>query len=652
MDYDIHGIVRKELLARDISLIATRFLRPSHVRASPELCARCNKIDFEAVFRLSLPPITAPNESEGIPIMDLGDSPLQLNYKCPLCRLIALSENYRRVLVSHAHEMPLHINQRWHLRAFDASIIISWKLRREENWKFGTIIALCPSEPDWLGKQPLRGSVHMNNFLLPVSRNSLGPEDARMLHGRAVQPQLLDFDTVSQLIDDCVNLHGCPRFDSQSKPQPYFKLIDCHSQEIVSLPRMKRYVTLSYLWGDDRPSEEESRWIAAAKSLPSSVPQTIKDAMVAVKRLGLRYLWVDRYCIEQFHSLQKAAQIASMADYYEQAELTIVALGENARSGLPGISRARIEPTLFECSGRLYGFSGMPLQYHLDRSRWSTRAWVYQEAILSSRCLFFTEEQIFFVCPQGTVSEIVPSIAPAWLRSRDLWGQNRLNPPMLGRADHSLLQSLLTEYRSRQLSMQSDSLNAFRGILSRLEYRSWWGIPFGPRDVKERYRWQKGLIFGLTWSQSQSPGYHKRRVGFPSWSWACTGSQSVQLGLPHRPIPHRPEGWKLHCFADISTIGQEMPSVLSFSSFVDQNITSSLLLSEKRKRIRITGYTAHLYISRACLDDFMREGASKIPISTVNRGRDELIIRDTGRIHILSSLAPITSPVTTRSGSN
>ena len=38
------------------------------------------------------------------------------------------------------------------------------------------------------------------------------------------------------------------------------------------------------------------------------------------------------------------------------------------------------------------------LQQQIDRSKWATRAWTYQEAVLSPRNIYFTHDQVYFAC--------------------------------------------------------------------------------------------------------------------------------------------------------------------------------------------------------------------------------------------------------------
>jgi len=77
-------------------------------------------------------------------------------------------------------------------------------------------------------------------------------------------------------------------------------------------PSMK-YLALSYVWGKSGLAHSGETLINA--------PQTVKDAMYATKRLGQRYLWVDRYCIPQ-EGNERHVHIANMNSIYEAAYVT------------------------------------------------------------------------------------------------------------------------------------------------------------------------------------------------------------------------------------------------------------------------------------------------------------------------------------------
>jgi hypothetical protein len=151
---------------------------------------------------------------------------------------------------------------------------------------------------------------------------------------------------------------------------------------------------------------------------PETWPKTIEDAVIVVKNLGYRYLWVDRYCIDQANAEEKHAQISIMDQVYSGAVATLVAVtGENADAGLPGVSsipRDR-QPQAKTNVGLLV--STLPhISYYLSRSTWAKRGWTYQEAILSHRCLSFTTAQVYFVCRTSSRCESI-ALSPA-LHSR------------------------------------------------------------------------------------------------------------------------------------------------------------------------------------------------------------------------------------------
>ncbi|KAF2853349.1 HET-domain-containing protein [Plenodomus tracheiphilus IPT5] len=106
---------------------------------------------------------------------------------------------------------------------------------------------------------------------------------------------------------------------------PGFEVIDCRSHnfppDIVERPWTERYVALSCVWG---PSSDD--W-----------PQTILDAIEMTKRMGERYLWVDRTCIDQSNVARKMNLISKMDAMYDGAEFTIVCASGDARSGLSGV---------------------------------------------------------------------------------------------------------------------------------------------------------------------------------------------------------------------------------------------------------------------------------------------------------------------------
>jgi len=38
------------------------------------------------------------------------------------------------------------------------------------------------------------------------------------------------------------------------------------------------------------------------------------------------------------------------------------------------------------------------LRHQIHRSVWGQRGWTYQETVMSLRCLYFTDDQVYFAC--------------------------------------------------------------------------------------------------------------------------------------------------------------------------------------------------------------------------------------------------------------
>jgi hypothetical protein len=131
----------------------------------------------------------------------------------------------------------------------------------------------------------------------------------------------------------------------------------------------------------------------------------------------------------------------------------------------------------------------------------------FQEQILSSRILVFNDDQVYFKChncvwSENSRAETTPTICTL-LGSSD--SPTNLD---LKSSGWSLYPDYVGEYSSRQLSYESDAINAMTGILNRISIamgcRFLHGLPTEAFDIS--------LMF--------VPKLFQRRHGFPSYSWA------------------------------------------------------------------------------------------------------------------------------------
>jgi hypothetical protein len=94
-----------------------------------------------------------------------------------------------------------------------------------------------------------------------------------------------------------------------------------------------QYVALSYCWGSNVPFTTTSANLQEHKQENGitfdQLPETLQDAVLMVRFLGLRYLWVDCLCIVQDDIADWEHEAAQMADVYSNAFLTLAAMRAN-----------------------------------------------------------------------------------------------------------------------------------------------------------------------------------------------------------------------------------------------------------------------------------------------------------------------------------
>lgn len=132
---------------------------------------------------------------------------------------------------------------------------------------------------------------------------------------------------------ECAINHVSCRYHLQKYVED-LSVIDCHDRRVIDAPVDCAYSALSYVWGNALHEK-----LLPAGRLPPGVDATIEDAIAVTIDLGLRYLWVDRYCINQdVNSPGREHQINQMHLIYSRAQCMIIAAtGNDAQYGLPGV---------------------------------------------------------------------------------------------------------------------------------------------------------------------------------------------------------------------------------------------------------------------------------------------------------------------------
>lgn len=492
---------------------------------------------------------------------------LKIESKCPLCSF------FRSMRV----QPDLHNNYK--LLGFcssESSVFCLPILMDSDIWhkiKHTVFMAVVPDmntippdghEEHWMEKDiPAVGSVH---FVRPGEHDENELLQARELSGS------VDFNICREWLSFCMKNHTLcrQRTGLGERITRGFRVINCNVSPptVESQPWGVPYVALSYVWGKE-PSDEVE-W-----------PQTVLDAVGSTIEMGFQYLWVDRLCINQKDPDEKSYLISRMTTIYSEADFTIVAAaGTGAGYGLPGVGDAvRIPQHKINLEG-----GGQLISTHRDprldirESAWWTRGWTYQEGVLSTRRLVFTERQTYWECRGMATQESIrfplhqvhePSgqrMADFMLgaifkgasystsgRSGDEDIENESYRPDYGfpvhragsiRFESKGLDEHIRAFSARNLSYDGDSLAAFSGILglyrSNSTLRHILGLPIWIGRVAEKWSGAH-ITFALSismWYHRRSPNLQmfvseesRRRTNFPSWTWA--GWQgTVAWGVP------------------------------------------------------------------------------------------------------------------------
>lgn len=324
----------------------------------------------------------------------------------------------------------------------------------------------------------------------------------------------IDIKLCREWLQQCESQHGtkCQVDDPQMVLPRGFRAIDTHRLCIVNMDSSSdlSFAALSYTWGKSSGSKEiqlergnlEDLMAEGALKSCEGIPDLILDAITLCADLGHRLLWVDRLCIIQDDASSKHSQIQAMDRIYHLASFTIVAAVPNLPGlGLPGVRNRPRQSPLWNHTRRFHPKTRVVVD-NFDNtvmdSNWNSRGWTFQERILSRRRLYITRFEAYFQCNTFSRQEDLGDIAAAL----NPWSWNL--PQYL---------STIPTYTSRNLSFDSDILNAFVGIGNRFARVMNTNMISG---LPERY-----LAQALLWENSEHTQRRTNTRDIPSWSWAA-----------------------------------------------------------------------------------------------------------------------------------
>ncbi|KAG5800686.1 hypothetical protein H9Q69_000245 [Fusarium xylarioides] len=494
-----------------------------------ELCQRCAEFDIIRAFN-EADPLDESQRGELEKAQYIQHAEKQEPYRlrfgllsqfhmkpsCPLCRLL-----YRlipRPPPEHDTTVLTLIPYRWHIRQDHWEGVPEDDKRMFAIWFGLSTPGLDMSGPSFFNAgQQLRVGM-MTGEAIALHPNSSSEEfyNARVIDG------MVDVDLIQKGLEHCQRYHSEQCNAKFDKGLLTTKMLDVDTRKVVDCPDNCDYLALSYVWGGIHPAD------GALEA--GTLPQTIEDAITLTKKLGKRYLWVDALCIDQSpnptpeQAASKAKQLQLMHLIYYCATITIFAVaGPRSDYGIPGISKPRVGSTRERINGKDLVVVPPQIMSEIKSSVWQTRAWTWQEDVLSTRKLYLTETQWILQCnetlgPSDYAEAHDTAVNLTWTTvsggKMKAGYVETTNTEFLDRTS-SMFISAVTTYTSRSLTNDGDSLNAFQGGLAR----------FGKPVYPQGFEWGmplKEFPQSLAWIHDHTVK-PTRRSAFPSWSWAGWG---------------------------------------------------------------------------------------------------------------------------------
>ncbi|KAL2063981.1 hypothetical protein VTL71DRAFT_4475 [Oculimacula yallundae] len=308
-----------------------------------------------------------------------------------------------------------------------------------------------------------------------------------------------------------------------------------------------RYGTLSHCWGRHGNHRVLTKatynsWLQYFSI--EELPQTYQDTIVVAKRIGLQYLWIDSLYIIQDDDNNWKLEASKMAEVYQNSYITIAATcAADSSSGMFSVARAIHRPRLIPYSLKgieIQVYASVCLSHHTENKNlinsfyvWRlynssdmpllSRAWVYQERLLSPRVLHFMREELVFECEEESRCECklfpTPQRSVKHLHVKSLNDALKL-PSVRGTQSspnsrlHERWRAIVQEYTALSMTFEKDRLTAISGIA--VQMQSLRSEPYFAG------LWGSSFVRDLCWQTSASALKSKPKVWrAPSWSWAA-----------------------------------------------------------------------------------------------------------------------------------
>ncbi|KAK1835749.1 heterokaryon incompatibility protein-domain-containing protein [Podospora conica] len=354
------------------------------------------------------------------------------------------------------------------------------------------------------------------------------------------------------------------------------RLYECSDSEVGT------YLCLSHCWGRFQPLQTTRDSLHAWKAnIPwAQVPQTFRDAVFVTRRLGFRFLWIDSLCIVQNDKADWEEQAPLMWSIFSNATLTLAATrcGDCRDTLLPQFQRTvHGRSTTGDPIALAAGIRETTLSAgHLNSSYpLLSRAWVFQERLISPRVVHFALDELFWECTSETACECsflndIPSgIKSAKYRAGKEPAAGKGGPLQM------IWYELVKEYTKLRLTYPSDRHAAIQGLAEEMRHRR-----------KSHYTcgiWHDSLLADLAWCLADDPTQEKEWASaddpiFPSWSWC-----SVNTGCDYRPFHFCHDcTWEDHEDAKVLNVWAPVSTKSISTAYVSDSIRAGCITLEGR----------------------------------------------------------------------
>lgn len=286
------------------------------------------------------------------------------------------------------------------------------------------------------------------------------------------------------------------------------------------------YLALSHCWGLKLAYRLLQANIDDFKhSIPrEQLPRNFQDAIEVTKALNFEFIWIDALCIIQDSENDWMHEAAQMGRIYQNASLTIAAT--SASDSTQGFLGSRPSPV--SIPGDIAGTDLTPLfvrrtpshlpftdrnQSHDSYTPLLSRAWVYQERVLSPRTLHFLHDEVVFECLTGLECECDLIHRFFGMTSFPTNFKHYFRTALDGPQEEvqDTWRTMVREYSLRDLTVPTDKLPALSAI-ARMAQSKMGQYLAG--------LWLESLPWDLGWSMLRTGRPTRSIPEIPSWSWA------------------------------------------------------------------------------------------------------------------------------------